>query len=106
MQKQLSELVDEYVVLLLKKEHGLPYSEEQLAAYEEEIPQELFPHFWGLKEVNGYMWDKMADFIGQDKDMASIGKKSIELEALNLMRNRIRNKITEVYGGYREEKRY
>ena len=103
---QVSDILDRYTILKIKKENGLDV-EEELKVYEKEIFEKDYGNTFGLYEVNKLIWEKMDEFIGESKDLAVIGKLSLEVEALNLVRNKIRNAITKHYdAGYNEPKRY
>ena len=104
MQMQPSDLADRYTILKVKKEKGLPVDEE-LEIYKKEIEFISKPLLAKLYAVNKEMWE-LEDTISGFIFASDIGKAYRLLRESTLIRNKIKNKITEKYGGFAELKKY
>ena len=100
---KIAEIVDRYIILRLKGEHGLDVSKE-LKAFENEIkdvPEELLQK---LYEINARMWEieDMAELGGDGlEDMGRLFHKQREL---NKTRVAIKNEIARYFKEVEEQK--
>jgi hypothetical protein len=110
MEMALSEIIDRYSILLLKKER-LPQNHALLtecARFEEEIAKAndqayIKEQLAALKEVNGKIWDLEADIRkGKEGDLGleEVGTRALKIRDLNAERIRLKNAIAERMGEF------
>ena len=114
MEMPLSEVVDRYSILLLKKER-LPENEElkkECSRFEAELSrykergniEELIAQ---LKEVNGQIWDLESDIRkGKEGELGleEVGRRALAIRELNAERIRRKNRIAAERGEFVEVK--
>jgi hypothetical protein len=101
MKTPLSEIIDRYSILLLKKER---LSDDQLTisllkeidVYKAEIPNLYLNYVQKLYEINGQIWDLESDIRkGKEKELGleEVGKRTLQIRDLNKKRISIKNEI-------------
>ena len=104
MEMPPAEIVDRGTILMVKVQEGFPSGgmiaefKRAMKGFDPHLVQELF-------EINAQMFH-MEEIITQTKNYEDIGRLYMRLRRMSLERNKIKNKITEKYGGYKEHKRY
>jgi hypothetical protein len=115
---QISEVADRYAICLLKAQR-LPskeerdYFSEQADHYLDALPDALvsptgqqFTRFKALLDINMNIWDTESDIrtgaADTDLDLAMIGNLALRVRDLNRQRCKIKNDISDHFGGYKE----
>jgi hypothetical protein len=114
MEMTLSEMIDRYSILLLKKdrlpEHAAVQEECSRFAIELEIYQEqeyVREHLDLLVKVNGQIWDLESDIRrGREGELGleEVGRRALLIRDLNAERIRLKNRVAERHGEFKEIK--